>query len=204
MASIQKRKNKNGTSHWRAIVRIKGYPTVCNHFERKQEADDWASEVERQIRQGQFRFDQHNQKRTLEELIEHFIRSGALEHHRSASDTLRHFEYWKSRLGAYALVHITSELLGNERQHLIDIPMAKGGKRTSATVNRYFASLSSLLSYAAKDLNWIRENPCLNMKKYIDSKIVVLDNEKYMVYLKQVPVSGGKETIRAFVKKLGN
>ena len=31
MASIQKRKNKNGTSHWRAVVRIKGYPTVCNH-----------------------------------------------------------------------------------------------------------------------------------------------------------------------------
>ena len=41
------------------------------------------------------------------------------------------------------------------------------------------------------------------MKKYIDSEIVVLDNEKYIVYLKQVPVSGGKETIRAFVRKMG-
>jgi hypothetical protein len=40
MASIQKRKNKNGTSHWRAVVRLKGYPTVCNHFDRKQEAED--------------------------------------------------------------------------------------------------------------------------------------------------------------------
>ena len=45
------------------------------------------------------------------------------------------------------------------------------------------------------------------MKKYIDSEIVVLDNEKYTVYLKQVPVRKGKngETktiIRAFVKKL--
>ena len=52
MASILKRKNKNGTSHWRAVVRIKGYPTVCNHFDRKQEADDWAQEVERQIKIG--------------------------------------------------------------------------------------------------------------------------------------------------------
>jgi len=41
------------------------------------------------------------------------------------------------------------------------------------------------------------------MKKYIDSEIVVLNNEKYIVYLKQVPVSGGKETIRAFVRKIG-
>ena len=45
------------------------------------------------------------------------------------------------------------------------------------------------------------------MKKYIDSEIVVLDNEKYTVYLKQVPVRKGKngETktiIRAFVKRL--
>ena len=28
---------------WRAVVRIKGYPTVCKQFERKQEADDWAT-----------------------------------------------------------------------------------------------------------------------------------------------------------------
>ena len=169
MASIQKRKNKNGTSHWRVIVRLKGYPTVCNHFERKQEAEDWGSDVERKIRQGQFRFDQHNQKRTLTELVERFIRSGALEHHRSASDTLRHFDYWKSRLGAYALVHITPELLGNERQHLVDTPTAKGAKRSPATVNRYFASLSSLLSYAKRDLAWVTENPCLSMKKLKES-----------------------------------
>ena len=31
MASIFKRKNANGTTIWRAVVRIKGYPTVCNH-----------------------------------------------------------------------------------------------------------------------------------------------------------------------------
>ena len=45
------------------------------------------------------------------------------------------------------------------------------------------------------------------MKKYIDSKIVELNNEKYIVYLKQVPVRKGKNgeintAIRAFVKKL--
>jgi len=45
------------------------------------------------------------------------------------------------------------------------------------------------------------------MKKYIDSEIVVLENEKYIVYLKQVPVREGKEgkintAIRAFVRKI--
>ena len=45
------------------------------------------------------------------------------------------------------------------------------------------------------------------MKKYIDSEIVVLNNEKYMVYLKSVPVRKGKNgeintAIKAFVKRL--
>jgi hypothetical protein len=30
MASIFKRKNKDGMTHWRAVIRVKGYPTVCN------------------------------------------------------------------------------------------------------------------------------------------------------------------------------
>lgn len=165
MASIQKRKNKDGTSHWRAVIRIKGHPTVCNHFDRKQEAEDWACDIERQIKQGQYGFDQHHQKKTLKELIDHFIRSGTLEHHRSAQDTLRHFEYWKSRLGAYALVHVTSELLGKERQHLSETPTTKGNKRAAATINRYFASLSTLLTYAAREIKWMSDNPCLSMKK---------------------------------------
>ncbi len=110
MASIYKRKNDDGTTVWRAVVRIKGYPTVCNHFERKQEAEDWAQGVERQIKAGQFQFDQHNQIRTFAELTNRYTQDGALEHHRSGDDTKRHLAYWKTRLGAYALVHITPEL----------------------------------------------------------------------------------------------
>lgn len=52
MASIYKRKNANGTTVWRAVVRIKGYPSVCSHWDRKQEAEDWAQDVERQIKTG--------------------------------------------------------------------------------------------------------------------------------------------------------
>ena len=45
------------------------------------------------------------------------------------------------------------------------------------------------------------------MKKYTDSEIVVLNNEKYRVYLKNVPVREGrngeaKTITRAFVKKI--
>ena len=46
MASIFQRRNKDGSKVWRAIVRIKGYPTVCDHFDRKQEAQDWANDID--------------------------------------------------------------------------------------------------------------------------------------------------------------
>lgn len=165
MASLYKRKNKNGTTVWRAVIRIKGYPSVCNHFERKQEAEDWAINIERQIKLGQFKFDQHNKIHTFGELVERYIQDGALEHHRSGNDTRRHLAYWKERFNDYGLIHITPELLGKERQVLADIPTLKGTKRTPSTINRYMASLSSLLTYAAQRLSWINENPALRLIK---------------------------------------
>ena len=164
MASIQKRKNKNGTSHWRAVIRIKGYPTVCNHFDRKQEAEDWATDVERQIKQGKFRFDQHKQQHTFAQLLERYINDGALEHIHSVDDVIRHLDYWKTRLGDFALVHLTPELIGKERRLLADIPTNKGAMRSSATVNRYVSTLSAIFSHAVR-LRWISENPCFNLSK---------------------------------------
>lgn len=165
MASIFKRKNANGTTVWRAVVRIKGYPSVCNHFERKQEAEDWTREIEHQIKLGQYQFDQHRQRYTFRDLVERYLQDGVLEHHRSADDTQRHLAYWQSRLNAYALVHITADLLGKERQLLANSPISKGKKRTSSTINRYMASLSSLLTYATRQLGWMSENPALRLIK---------------------------------------
>ena len=53
--SAYKRKDRNGkVSGWRAVVRIKGHPTVCKECERKQEADDWERDTRRLIKAGQF------------------------------------------------------------------------------------------------------------------------------------------------------
>jgi integrase len=167
MASIYKRKDGNG---WRAVIRIKGYPTICDHFERKQQAIDWANDIERQIKLGQYKFDQHNQLHTFSELFDRYLQDGALEHHRSSDDTRRHLDYWKKELGAYALVHITPELLGKVRQKLIETPTSKSQKRTAATTNRYMASLSALLSYATKNLKWISENPAFSLIKLKENR----------------------------------
>lgn len=162
--SIFKRKLKSGYS-WRAVVRIKGYPTVCKSFDRKQEAEDWEKETKRRVKQGEFNFDQHKLLHTFSDLADRYIQDGILQHHRSQKDTRLHIRYWKSRLASYALVRITPELLSKEREFLANTSTPQGGKRAPATTNRYIATLSSLLSYASKRLGWIRENPALRLKK---------------------------------------
>ena len=165
MASIYKRKLKNGKITWRAVIRLQGYPVICKSYERKQEAEDETADIEARIKQGKFKFDQHKHQYTYSQFVERYIQDGALEHHRSAEDTKKHLTYWKKHLGHYGLIHITSELLGKERLILAETPTEKGTKRTSSTINRYIASLSALLTYATQRLNWINENPALRLIK---------------------------------------
>lgn len=169
MASIQQRINKNGTKVWRAIIRIKGHPTVCDHFNRKQEALDWANDTERQIKLGKYNFRKQDQKKTVANLIDRYIDDGALEHHKAAKDTKRHLDHFKSAIGSYALTYITPELLIDERKKLLETASPQKNPRTPATVNRYFSSLSGALQYGCKNLRWIDENPCANLLKLKES-----------------------------------
>lgn len=166
MASIYKRKSKDSKSTvWRAVVRIKGYPTTCNTFERRQEADDWAKDTERRIKLGQYNFETNNTTHTYATLLDRLTLDGALQHHRSLKNTQAQYDYWRKRLGAYALVHITPELVAKERHLLANAPTHKGSKPSPSTVNRYMATLASTLSYAVKQLRWLAENPCKNLLK---------------------------------------
>ena len=46
MASIRSRRNRVRTTSWDATVRIVGYPTACQSFPTKLEAELWANRIE--------------------------------------------------------------------------------------------------------------------------------------------------------------
>lgn len=161
MASIYKRKDGKG---WRMVVRIKGHPTICDHFDRKQEAEDEAKKIEAQIKEGKYVCNKAKDK-TLAELINLYIPDGVLGHHKAAKDTIFQLKYFRERLGSYALIYITPELLLQERKRLLELPTNRGTLRNPATVNRYFATLGGAFRYACKNLRWIDDNPCANLLK---------------------------------------
>ena len=165
MATFVKRKTKKSGYTWKVIIRVQGYPTICKNFSRKQEAEDWSSEIEGQIRRGQYSFSKINKHATLEEVVQRYEDDGVLSHHRSVRDTRRHLSYWKERFKGYAIIHITTEMVAKERKILLTESTEHGKTRQPGTVNRYLASLSSIFSYAVKTLRWIDENPCRNLVK---------------------------------------
>lgn len=163
--SIFKRTDLKNSKPWRAVVRIKVYPTISRTFDRKQEAEDWKREVTQQIKSGKYRFTQLSQKKTVAELIDCYIQDAVNEHHKSADDTKRHLAYFRETLGAYALVYITPELLLAERKKLFEMASERGTKRNASTVNRYMSSLGGAFRYACKNLRWIDESPTENFLK---------------------------------------
>jgi hypothetical protein len=90
MATIQKRKNKNGTLSYKALIRIKdGLPSTCKSFPTLQEAKDWALKEEANRRQQIYFPEQIRKKRTFDELVDRYTESVVPFKLKDPSDTLR-------------------------------------------------------------------------------------------------------------------
>ena len=74
MATIQKRKNKNGTHSYRIMIRPDdGLPPTYKTFPTYQEAKDWAIQEEANRRQGIYFPDKLKKKHTAAELIDRYV-----------------------------------------------------------------------------------------------------------------------------------
>lgn len=181
MASIYQRINKDGSKVWRAVIRIKGHPSVCYHDERKQVVEDWAKDTEHLIKRGKYSPDQAKQKKTIADLLNVYIQDAVIGHHKAAKDTIHQLTYFRERIGDYALMYITPELLLRERKALTDTPNKHGRRFNPATVNRYFATLGGAFRYACKNLRWMDENPSgnlLQLKTKPKERRALIDDEE--------------------------
>lgn len=171
MATIQKRKNKNGKYSYKAIVRVNdGYPPDYKSFPTRKEASDWATQIEASRRQGSYFPEQVKAKHTLADLIDRYLSILQSTKPKSVKDIVRHLEWWKKRLGKYAVRNITADLIAGCRQELAEGSTYKGTMRSPSTVNRYLASLSGALTYCVRECGWIHANPCLRVTKLKESE----------------------------------
>lgn len=167
MATIQKRKKQNGTYSYRVMIRQSdGYPPTYKTFPTRQEAKDWAQQEEARRRQGAYLPHRAIERKTMSDLIDRYATIVLPTKTKSTRDILRHLNWWKDRLGKFAVKNITPDLIATYRQELASGKTHQGSVRKPSTVNRYLASLSSVLTYAVKECGWIQDNPCLRVTKF--------------------------------------
>ncbi len=168
---IQKRISKNGVVSYRVQIRQgDGFPPKSKTWPTLQEAKDWQTQEKARRRQGAYFPEQAKTKRTLADLIDRYITIILPTKPKDARNAQRQLQWWKSKLGKYALQTITPDLIAQYRKELAEGTTFRGIRRSPATVNRYLAILSTLMTYAVRETGWISDNPCLRVSKFKESK----------------------------------
>ncbi len=166
MASIEKRISKQGEISYRALVRIKGHPTVSKTFDTKTKAQQWAQRTEIAIKDGKYLPTNESNRRTLGELIDRYKTDILNRRPNVGTDILHQYDVWKELLGKYSLSAIKTDLIQQALNEIHKTPTPHGQTKAPATMNRYIAALSVVFSYAYKNLDWIDHNPVTKIRKY--------------------------------------
>ena len=173
MATIEKRIGKVGKATYRAKIRMRGFPSCSESFEKHADAKRWVAKVETEMRDGRFagKIGQHN--RLFCEAIKKYERYLEMENPRRLDDIKICLQWWNRRLGSYSLNAINKSLISESRDALMSEEVRRGKKlirRSNATVNRYMSALRTLLTHAVDQWEWLEINPIKKLSDLSESK----------------------------------
>jgi integrase len=162
MASIRKRKTSSGEISYNVQIRKRGHKPVVATFKRLEDARKWARDTEGKIERNIYFADDEATRRTLSEAINRYLGEAATQ--KTSAERKQQLEWWRARIGEKTLAQVTPALLSEQKSELLRQPYRRGKtgkprKRSHASVNRYMAALSHLLSTAEREWQWISYNP---------------------------------------------
>lgn len=162
MAVIRKRRRRDGSIAFQAIVRRAGYPERTETFDDERKARDWATMIEGSMIEGRHFRGSEGKRRTLADAIDRYIefevpkkRDGEMH-----STTLK---WWKKQLGQTKLADLTRPTVRQYRDKLLKVTH-RGRPLSNARVNRYVACLRHLFTVAISEWEWATFNPAKGIK----------------------------------------
>lgn len=182
MATIQTRITQGGRKRFRAIVRIKGYPSATATFDRKTDARSWSRKIETKIEEGKY-FPQSKAKSTsLENLIDRYIDTVMQRKLRSAYTQTAQLVWWKAQLGQHKISDVSPHMIASCRDQLTLRP---------ASVNRYLAALSHVFTVAIREWDLLENNPVVKVSRLKEPKgrTRFLDDAERSHLIKEVQAS---------------
>jgi integrase len=165
MGNIQKRTNSSGKNSYRVLIRLKGHPQQSATFERITDAKKWEQDTESAIREGRYFKQSEARKRTLSELVTRYKETILPNKPKSAYEQSYQLDWWNDQLGDYHLVDITPAVLSETRDRFLQSKSKHGKARSPSTAVRYMAALSHAFTIAAKEWQWVDDNPFRNVSK---------------------------------------
>ncbi len=168
MASIEKRQAEDGSTSYRVKVRLRGFEPVSATFTRLTDARTWAAQTETDLKAN--RYFGAAKRHTVSDLLDRYERE-ALPHLKSERAVKQRLDVWRGRVGHLLLSDLSVGTIKKHKDELKATPKAHGGgERTGADVNRTMAALSSALSFAVKELEWLEENPMIRVRKFAETR----------------------------------
>ncbi len=168
MATIEKRTDSTGAITYRVKVRLRGHPQESASFRRLTDAKRWSSQTESALREGRYFKTSESQKHNLGDAIKRYQQE-MLPELKDPKHPLLHLNWWNKEIGGTPLADLRPSTIAECRDKLKRTPSDygkhKGKPRSAATVNRYLASLSPVLSAAVMEWEWMDSNPCKKVKR---------------------------------------
>lgn len=161
---IFERKDKNGkVIRYCFQIRKQGFTPVFGSYRLKTRAVNERNKTLAAMEEGRFSGVSEARKHLLKELIERYEKSYA-EKINSAKQTTE-IRWWKEQLGDWRLSDITSILIAEYQDRLLQEITVRKKPRSNGSVRRYLAALSHILSVAVKNYGWLQENPMSRVTK---------------------------------------
>ena len=144
MASFVPRKGPNGRRVWQAHIRRRGYPAQVRTFDNKTDAENWASDIEAEMRRGKFVSRAEAEGTTLAEALARYIDEVVLRKHTKGEDAICR---WWSALPVSS--RPMAAVRGKDITAAIRQKEAEGaGPRT---LSAYLSTLSHLFTIARRE-----------------------------------------------------
>lgn len=168
MAAIEKRRADDGSMAYRVRIRLRGHAPESATFARLTDAKAWAAATEADIRAN--RHFGAAKRHTVGEVLDRYEHD-AVDSLKSSGPVKARLAFWRVAVGHLLLSDLSVTTIKTHRDKLAATKKQRGGgDRSGADVNRTLAALSSALSFAVKELEWIDTNPMRRVAKFKESR----------------------------------
>jgi integrase len=166
MATIETRRSAKGTTY-RVRIRLDGRPPATQTFTRHAAAKAWATATESAMRDGTYAI---GSGRACGDAIDAFLAS-ELAGKKDRRMLAARVAWWRGELGPIKLRDLTTDHINSRLDRLATTPLARRKPedapplRSAATINRYRAAISAVLTWAGRQSPpWTSFNPARKTK----------------------------------------